>query len=393
MSTPPGARPGRTLTASILFVDLVGFSLTTVSEQISVKQALTAMLRNTLAVVPPEDYRIMDTGDGAAIGFLADPEHALYFALAIDSKCRQSDVPAGLHHGALRMGINFGPVKDVVDVNDRPSLIGDGINAAQRVISFAEPGQITVSYAYFDLVSRLAPEYSGLFVDAGAHDDKHGRGHEIYVLKPSRDVLEKVRARLELAVAEATGVQVVLPAAERTKPPAETRAPPSESRGSGASTAKHEPARPPSREPPKSERDFEWPIALAVGAGVLLILGSLVAVLPGWLNQESPRPAPTSMTPAPASPAAASTAPAAALAPARAEADAAPERTLTRERPATRETAAQPAAVTKPSPPATARGSANAPVTQEAICSSILHKASLGEPLTTEERKTIVACR
>jgi class 3 adenylate cyclase len=194
MSTPPGARPGRTLTASILFVDLVGFSLTTVSEQISVKQALTAMLRDTLAVVPPEDYRIMDTGDGAAIGFLADPEHALYFALAIDSKCRQSDVPTGLHHGSLRMGINFGPVKDVVDVNDRPSLIGDGINAAQRVISFAEPGQITVSYAYFDLVSRLAPEYSGLFVDAGAHDDKHGRGHEIYVLKPSRDVLEKVRA-------------------------------------------------------------------------------------------------------------------------------------------------------------------------------------------------------
>lgn len=392
MSTPPGARPGRTLTASILFVDLVGFSLTTVSEQISVKQALTAMLRNTLAVVPPEDYRIMDTGDGAAIGFLADPEHALYFALAIDSKCRQSDVPTGLHHGSLRMGINFGPVKDVVDVNDRPSLIGDGINAAQRVISFAEPGQITVSYAYFDLVSRLAPEYSGLFVDAGAHNDKHGRGHEIYVLKPSRDVLEKVRARLELAVAEATGVHVVLPPAEGTKPPAATPAPPSESSSSGSRRAKHEQTRPPSQEPTKSKRDFEWPIALAVGAGVLLILGTLVAVLPGWLNQESSTPAPSSMTPAPAAPAAAPTAPAV-PAPARAEPDAAPERTLTRERPAPRATTAQPAAVTKPSPPATARGDANAPLTQEAICSSILHKASLGEPLTTEERKTIVACK
>src|SRR5215831_8906593 len=81
MSTPPVARSGRTLLASILFVDLVGFSRTTVTEQIEVKRALTLMLRKTLAVVPPADYRLMDTGDGAAIGFLADPEHALYFAL------------------------------------------------------------------------------------------------------------------------------------------------------------------------------------------------------------------------------------------------------------------------------------------------------------------------
>jgi outer membrane protein OmpA-like peptidoglycan-associated protein len=57
MSTPPGARSRRTLLASILFVDLVGFSRTTVSEQIEVKRALTSMLRKTFSVVPPADYR------------------------------------------------------------------------------------------------------------------------------------------------------------------------------------------------------------------------------------------------------------------------------------------------------------------------------------------------
>ena len=138
MSTPPVARSGRTLLASILFVDLVGFSRTTVTEQIEVKRALTSLLRKTLSVVPPADYRLMDTGDGAAIGFLADPEHALYFALAIDARCCSGSAPSGLARGSLRIGINFGPVKEVFDVNDRPTLIGDGIHAAQRIMSFAQ---------------------------------------------------------------------------------------------------------------------------------------------------------------------------------------------------------------------------------------------------------------
>ena len=66
MSTPPVARSGRTLLASILFVDLVGFSRTTVTEQIEVKRALTSMLRKTLSVDPmaygvKATRRVLDT--------------------------------------------------------------------------------------------------------------------------------------------------------------------------------------------------------------------------------------------------------------------------------------------------------------------------------------------
>jgi hypothetical protein len=205
----PAPRPPRTLVASVLFVDLVEFSRASDTEQIEVKRALTRILRQTLSSIPDDDYRLMDTGDGAALGFLADPEHALYFALAIDSACNGSHPSTGFGPGALRIGINLGPVKEVFDVNDHPSLIGDGMNTAQRIVGFADPGQITISRSFYELVSRLAPEYRNIFVHIGEYDDKHGREHDIYVLKPAKDILGKIQQRLQLTVAEATGVNVV----------------------------------------------------------------------------------------------------------------------------------------------------------------------------------------
>jgi class 3 adenylate cyclase len=407
MSTPPVARSGRTLLASILFVDLVGFSRTTVTEQIEVKRALTLMLRKSLAVVPPADYRLMDTGDGAAIGFLADPEHALYFALAIDARCRSSDAPGGLAQGSLRIGINFGPVKEVFDVNDRPTLIGDGINAAQRIMSFAQPGQITVSYGFFDPVSRLAPEYSGLFAHVGAHDDKHGREHDVYVVSPAPQVLEKIRARLELAVAEATGVSVVLSTPPVSSARVETVAK-TATATSTASTLKPRRERTTTQEAVEKESDFEWPIALGIGAGALLLLGALVALLPSWLNRtpdtppavntnagkpnalpataNPPAPIPAVVPVLPSAPPHAATEPA--NTPGSAPARAAPrERAPTAVR--TQGVTAPPA----PVPAAQSRSAASQPLTPEQICSSILQKASLGEALSNEERQTLIACK
>ncbi len=41
----------------------------------------------------------------------------------------------------MRAGINLGPVRLVRDINSQPNIIGDGINVAQRVMSFAQPGR------------------------------------------------------------------------------------------------------------------------------------------------------------------------------------------------------------------------------------------------------------
>ena len=75
--------PNRALVASFLFTDLVGFSMGTAAEQYAAKATLAAILRSNLAALRDVDYRIKDTGDGALIAFVSNPEHALYMALAI----------------------------------------------------------------------------------------------------------------------------------------------------------------------------------------------------------------------------------------------------------------------------------------------------------------------
>jgi len=60
------------------------------------------------------------------------------------------------------------------------NLIGDGINVAQRIMSFAEEGQLLVSRSYYDIVSCLSQEYARLFHYKGARADKHIREHDIY---------------------------------------------------------------------------------------------------------------------------------------------------------------------------------------------------------------------
>jgi hypothetical protein len=95
------------------------------------------------------------------------------------------------------MGINLGPVKLVKDINGHPNIIGDGINVAQRIMSFARPGQIVVSRSYYDVVSNLASEYAKLFQYEGSRTDKHVREHEIYVVGHHEGAIQKARAGMQ----------------------------------------------------------------------------------------------------------------------------------------------------------------------------------------------------
>src|SRR5207253_8006309 len=94
---------------------------------------------------------------------------------------------------ATRMGINLGAVKLVKGINGHPNIIGDGINVAQRIMSFARPGQIVVSRSYYDVVSNLASEYAKLFHYEGSRTDKHVREHEIYVVGHHEGALQKAK--------------------------------------------------------------------------------------------------------------------------------------------------------------------------------------------------------
>lgn len=189
-ATPDGSqnlklRPNRTFICSVVFIDIVEYTKKSVNEQIRLKERFNALLTEAIRDISINDRIILDTGDGAAIGFLGDPEDALFVAMSLRDSLKddRSEATPDLQ---VRMGVNLGPVKLLKDINNQQNLIGDGINVSQRIMSFAEPGQLLVSRSYYDIVSCLSQEYAKLFQYQGARADKHIREHDIYAVEHMR---------------------------------------------------------------------------------------------------------------------------------------------------------------------------------------------------------------
>jgi len=174
-------RSNKTIISSVLFLDIVEYSKKSVSGQISLKDRFNTYLSEAIHDVPVADRIILDTGDGAAVNFLGDVESALTAALRLRASLLNED-PYLEPQLLVRIGINLGPVRLVRDINGQPNIVGDGINVAQRVMGFADASQILVSRSYYDAVSRLSAQYTGMFHYQGSRTDKHVREHEIYAI-------------------------------------------------------------------------------------------------------------------------------------------------------------------------------------------------------------------
>jgi class 3 adenylate cyclase len=397
----------RALVASFLFTDLVGYSKGTAAEQYAAKATLSSVLRRNLATLLDVDYRIKDTGDGALIAFTSSPEHALYMALAIAEDFGQAAGAAGFPSNRLRTGLHLGSVKESTDLEARPNFVGDGINAAKRIMDFAEPGQITASRAFFEAVGSLDSAYAELFRHIGAPDDKHGRAHELYAVAPSAAVLQKLK--LDLAPAADEPAQL---AANIPTPPKAPKPPPNAARAIAADTSAT-----PSRGGFGRKALFAVIAALAVGAVSLFVVNKLNApsdskspeaaiappVSPPTPKQATAPPAsdktasesqaPTAIVPKP------EPAPPVSAAGVAASAPAAPAPAPDSAQPAATPTAASAKATAKSKPKAEASSpapvSASAPSERSSPrCSRIMEKATLGETLTPDEKKELASsCR
>jgi hypothetical protein len=177
-------RPNRTFICSVVFLDIVEYSKKPVEEQIRLKEHFNVILSEAIRDIAVNDRIMIDTGDGAAIGFLGDPEDALFVAMSFQ-EATVNEITANAPSLSVRIGINLGPVKLLKDINKQLNLIGDGINVAQRIMSFAEPDQLMVSRSFYDVVSCLSQEYARLFQYQGARADKHVREHDIYLVEHS----------------------------------------------------------------------------------------------------------------------------------------------------------------------------------------------------------------
>lgn len=174
-------RLNKTSICTVIFLDIVGYSKCTDAEQIAQKKQFNRLISEAIKSVAQNDRILLDTGDGAAIALLGAPEEALFIAMTIRDGIDALNKKAS-EQLLVRIGINLGPVRVVKDINGRPNIIGDGINVAQRVMSFAEPNQILVSRSYYEITSRLSKEITELFIYSGVKQDKHVREHEVYAI-------------------------------------------------------------------------------------------------------------------------------------------------------------------------------------------------------------------
>lgn len=175
-------RINKTSICSILFLDMIDYSMKSDAGQIEIKNQFNDLISLSLESVAKDDRIILDTGDGVAIAYMGSPEDLMFVALTIRDGILKGNVHS---HNPLfvRFGINLGPVRIVSDINGRPNIIGDGINVAQRIMSFSEPNQILVSRSFYEITSRLTVEFSEMFAYSGIKQDKHVRDHEVYSVR------------------------------------------------------------------------------------------------------------------------------------------------------------------------------------------------------------------
>src|SRR5213595_1168913 len=128
--------------AHVLFIDIVGYSKLSISDQHAAVEELTRIVRASeqfqRAEAASRLLRI-PTGDGMALVFYTSPEAPAQ--CAVEVSCARKT------HSRLqlRMGIHSGPVGGVVEVNERANLAGAGINIAKRVMDCGDAGHILLS--------------------------------------------------------------------------------------------------------------------------------------------------------------------------------------------------------------------------------------------------------
>ncbi len=167
---------------TIMFLDLVAYSTRSVDQQVALKTQFNELVSKAIDGVEASSRIMLDTGDGAAICFLGDPEEALVSAQLLRDLMRQKYN----EKLSMRVGLHLGPLRLLKDINDRVNVVGDGINVAQRIMDFSTANQIMVSRAYFDVISRISDGAEELFEFLGERYDKHERAHEVYRLLDQR---------------------------------------------------------------------------------------------------------------------------------------------------------------------------------------------------------------
>src|SRR5438477_5692095 len=156
--------------AHVLFIDIVGYSKLSISDQHAAVEELTRIVRASEQFQRAEAASRLTripTGDGMALAFYTSPEAPAQCAVDISRALKEHP------RLQLRMGIHSGPVGGLVDVNERANLAGAGLNMAQRVMDCGDAGHILLSKHVAEDLEEYE-QWRPLLHDLGTCEVKHG---------------------------------------------------------------------------------------------------------------------------------------------------------------------------------------------------------------------------
>ncbi|MCU0317219.1 MAG: AAA-like domain-containing protein [Fimbriimonadaceae bacterium] len=134
----------------VVYADAVGYSRLSFGEKERFDNALASAVSSFSRI--SEAVAKVDNGDGFALAFRDDPSVALEAAVSIGSSLANQ----GLN--PVRFGIHSGPAFLRPDLSGSPSLTGQAIEQAQRVMTLCPPGEILLSSAFASMVEAY-PEW------------------------------------------------------------------------------------------------------------------------------------------------------------------------------------------------------------------------------------------
>ena len=165
--------------ASVLFMDIVGYSLLPMERQAELLTLLQRIVRESSQFQQAHsrsELLSLPTGDGMALVFFRDPVAPVKTALEISSSLKQHP------ELRLRMGVHTGPVCRHADIKNEANVVGGGINIAQRVMDCGDAGHILLSRTIAEVLEQM-DGWRECLQDLGTHEVKHGVRVQLYNLR------------------------------------------------------------------------------------------------------------------------------------------------------------------------------------------------------------------
>ena len=149
---------GDSPTASILFMDIIGYSkLELDDDQKAAIELLNRIVTNAIeeAELNLHDVVCLPTGDGMCLCFTRNTEGPLKVAAGIHKALAKENKKRKGLKIQLRMGVNLGIVHKVKDLKGADNLVGATINISQRAMNCGDEWHILCTEKAYDELRKL----------------------------------------------------------------------------------------------------------------------------------------------------------------------------------------------------------------------------------------------